>query len=243
MGRCRRSEQGVHWCLNMRARLFHLTLLLVLGTKVVGATPFEEGERLYAENKPGQAKILLEEALLTEPQNPKIYHYLGIVYEQLGEHDRAIQIMQRGLPIAGELKPEFYHNMGQNFVARDEFTLAQEMFTEAIDLRSSFAEPYLNRANSRVNLKEFQGAIVDYTMYLRLKPSTPRRSDVEKMIALLTGRLDQLDADARARADAERDLLNQVLNALQNASEDAQNLSTRSEDVLEEDEDEIDIKE
>ena len=227
----------------MRVRLSCLTFFLIVGVRAVAASPFEEGERLYAENKPTQARALLEEALAADPRNVKIYAYLGVIYEQLGDHEGAISIMQRGLDVAGEYKPMFYFNIGNNFFARGELTLAQEMYSEAIELRTGYAEPYLPRANGRVNQGEYQGAIADYTMYLRLKPSTPHRRDVEKMIALLTGRLEQLDAEAKAQADAERDLLNQVLNALQNASEDAQNLSTRSEDVLEEDEDEIDIEE
>ena len=227
----------------MRHRTAALVLagcLLALGS---GATPFEEGERLYTENQPVKARALLEQALAADPGNPLVYHYLGVIYEQLGDHDRAITIMQRGLNAAGNLRPMFYTNLGNNFTGKGENALADQMYSQAIDLDSAYGEPYLNRANARVSLAKYDEALADYTMYLRLKPTSSRRADVEKMIALLTAHLAGQAAEKRDKEARDRALLDQVLNALKNASEDAQNLSTSKDDTLEERESEIDIKE
>lgn len=217
----------------------HLAAALAAGWAL---TPFEEGEKLYAANEPQKARALLEEALGAEPSNPKVYAYLGIVYEQLGDAERAIAIMQRGLPVAGDLKPVFYFNMGNNYVRRGDAAQAEKMFGEAIALDRTLAQAWLNRANSRVTLQNFQGAVADYTMYLRLAPQSRQRAEVEKMIELLTAFVAKREVEERDRRDRERALMDQVLNALRNASEDAQNLSTRSDRILEEKEEELDIK-
>lgn len=217
---------------------------LLLAMAAVAATalsPLEEGEKLYAANEPLKARALLEEALKTEPGNPKIYAYLGIIYEQLGDADRAIAVMRRGLAIAGDLKPAFYYNMGNNYVRRGEHLQAEKMYGEAIALNETFADPWLNRANVRVTLQSYEGAISDYTMFLRLAPQSRHRADVEKMIDLLTAFLQKKEAAEKERRDRERALMDQVLNALKNASEDAQNLSAKSDKILEEKEEELDI--
>ncbi len=218
-------------------------ILLALAALGAGAlSPLEEGEKLYAANQPLKARGLLEEALKAEPGNPKVYSYLAIVYEQLGDPDRAIAMLRRGLPIAGDLKPAFYYDMGNNYMRRGEQAQAEKMYGEAIALDETHARAWLNRANVRVGLQAYEGAIADYTMYLRLEPQSRQRADVQKMIDLLAAFLAKKESAERDRIARERALMDQVLDALRNASADAQNLSTKSDKILEETEEEIDIK-
>ena len=79
-------------------------------------------------------------------------------------------------------------------------------------------------------------------MYLRLEPQSRQRADVQKMIDLLSRLSAKRESAERERIARERALMDQVLDALRNASEDAQNLSTKSDKILEEKEEEIDIK-
>jgi tetratricopeptide (TPR) repeat protein len=217
-------------------------ILLAFAAAAAGAlSPFEEGEKLYAANEPLKARALLEEALKQEPGNPKVYAYLAIVYEQLGDPDRAIAILRRGLPVAGDLKATFYFDMGNNYARRGEQAMAEKMYGEALALNEAYAKAWLNRAGARVDLESYEGAIADYTMYLRLEPQSRKRPEVEKMIELLSAWLSKKESAERDRLARERALMEQVLEALRNASEDAQNLSTRSDRILEEKEEEIDI--
>jgi tetratricopeptide (TPR) repeat protein len=225
----------------MKAELAGLWLALFAAAGWAG-TPFEEGEKLYLENEPVKARALLEEALAAEPGNPKVYGYLGIVYRQLGDSERAIAILQRGLPLAGDLKRVFYANLGDVYSTRHDLVQAEKAYGEALALDPAYASAWLNRANARVGQKNFQGAIADYTMFLKVAPQSPKRPAVEEMIAALTAYAQKQDADERARKDREQALMDQVLKALQNASADAQNLSTKSDKILQEKEEEIDIK-
>jgi len=116
------------------------------------------------------------------------------------------------------------------------------MYSKAIGVRSGFAEPYLNRANARLELEDYRGALNDYTVYLRLKPTAEQRLEIERMIELLRAFLEEQDREAREREAQEKALMNEVLNLLKNASENAQNLSAGSEGIVEEEIEEIDIE-
>ena len=224
----------------VRLALVYMVLPLLLLSAV---SPLEEAERLLMDNRPYDALPLLEEALSSDPENERIFLYLGIVYEQLGRREEAIRILKRGLDVAGAYRHLLYYNIGNNHYAGGENIVAEEMYTRAIDEDREFAAPYLNRANARLRLEEYRGALSDYTLYLRLSPRSPKRPEVEAMIRKLRAFLDDRERKESERLEKERALMDEVLNALENASEDSQNLSTESDEVLSEDEEEIDIEE
>jgi hypothetical protein len=99
---------------------------------------------------------------------------------------------------------------------------------------------YLNRANSRLELEEFQDARQDYIDYLRLDPDSPQRANIEKIIALLGQAIEEAERARQEELARQQALLNEVLDTLNNASEDTRNLSAGSEEIQEEYE-EIDI--
>ncbi len=218
--------------------LLHLSILTAFALSTL-----QEGERLFMDNNPREALPFLEEALNADPNNEKIYLYLGIIYEQMDQAEKSINFLQRGVELAGSLRYLLYYNIGNNLSRGGENTLAEEMYTKSIAQRDRFAEPYLNRANARLNLTNYQGALNDYVIYLKLKPRSSQRNEVERMIELLRGFLDERDRLDRDRLAKEKALMDEVLNALKNASEDAQNLSTGSDEILVEKEEEVDIAE
>jgi len=198
----------------------------------MGETAFEQGEQLFLYNKPQEAKIKLEEALLKDSSNEKIYLYLGIVYEQLSEYNKAIYIMRNGLLVATTIKDLLYFNIGNNYFIQSDNILAEKNYTFAIAENSAFADAYLNRANTHVNLKHYQVAIDDYKIYLRLKPAAPQRREIEKLIALLQESISE-----------DEDLLNNVLNNLNNASLDTETISEGAEKFQDPEDVDIDIEE
>ncbi len=213
---------------------------ILLALFLLTSQAYREGEELFLKNKPQEARHLFEEALSENPENEKIYLYLGIVYEQLNDPEQAIKIMKRGLRVAKKYKDRLYYNMGNNFFKQDEFTLAEEMYSNALERNRQLDGAYLNRANSRLRLEKLIEARDDYIQYLELAPASPQREEIEKLIALLG----QILADSELRKQDElrkqKALLNEVLNSLQNASEQTRNLSAGSEEIEEEYE-EIDI--
>jgi len=214
---------------------------LLLSLLLTASSMLDEGEKLFLENKPQEAEIMLKEALLENPENEKIYLYLAIIYEQLEDPQEAIRILKSGLNVAEEYKHLFYLNLGNNLFGQEEYSLAEEMFTEAVNIDGKLESAYLNRANSRLKLEKMEGALADYIFYLRIAPNSPQREEIEKLIALLKAFLTTEESRKQDEIQRQKDLLNQVLNSLQNSSEDTRNLSADSEQI-EEEYDEIDIE-
>ena len=102
-----------------RLQLFFLLVFTILFfslslSSLFSSTFLEEGEKLFLENNPKDSAPLLEAALNEDPTNEKIYLYLGIVYDQLGELDKSTKIMRRGLNVATTIKDILYFNIGNN---------------------------------------------------------------------------------------------------------------------------------
>ena len=219
-------------------RLF-LSILLAFVIPLVSTaakTLFEQGEALYLQNKPAQAAVLLESAIQSDSSNAKALLYLGICYEQLGQHQKAIDTLMRGAPFAsgtpGLDAATFYFDIGNNYLAMADLTRAADMYTKAISLNSSYAEPYLNRANVRVKTKQYDSAIADYTLYLNLAPSDPQAPEIQKMISLLSAEVaaEQQRVAAEKKKQEElatqrKALLENVLKSLGNAGSETKNMS------------------
>ncbi|RPJ08792.1 MAG: hypothetical protein EHM28_03310 [Spirochaetaceae bacterium] len=194
-----------------RLILAFLIMIFALSALHAQATPtaFDLGEKYWVENKPEEAKIQFEAALVRDNRNEKIYYYLGIIYEQLANNQKAIETLRNGLLVARSMTHLFYYHIGNNYFTLNDFTLAEKNFTLAIGEDSLFPGAYLNRANSRMKLIQYKPAVEDYKTYLRLDPDSPQRPQIEALIALLEGDI-----------AAQQDLLNNVLNSIKNASSD-----------------------
>ncbi|MBN1836896.1 MAG: tetratricopeptide repeat protein [Spirochaetales bacterium] len=217
-----------------------MSILSLLAGLLLSLTPLEQGEKLFLENKPEAALPYLEKALFEDPHNERIYNYVGIVYEQLGDWEKAIQVYRRGLNAAETIRDLLYLNMGNNHFRLQQYTLAEEMYSKALEINGQMADAYLNRAQARLELENYPAAREDYVSYLRMDPLTPQRENIEKIIALLGSILEEQERLRQEELARQKELLNEVLSTLQNASEDTRNLSAGSEGIQEEYE-EIDI--
>jgi len=218
-----------------------MSLVNLITALVLTLSSLQQGEQLFLENKPREALPHLEKALYENPQEEKIYLYLGIVYEQLNDPAKSIQILKRGLNVSQGYKDLFYFNLGNNHFRQQEYTVAEQMYSNALQINGALEVAYLNRANARLELEQFQEARQDYIDYLRLDPDTHQRENIEKLIALLGQILENAERKRQEELDRQKALLNEVLNSLKNASEDTRNLSAGSEEIQEEYE-EIDIE-
>jgi len=218
-----------------------LIISLVSIVSISASSYLSQGEKYFLENQPRKALPLFEAALNEEPQNEKIYLYLGIVYEQLNDLDKSTKILRRGLNVATSLKDVLYFNIGNNLFKQKQFALAEDMYTQAIGINKQIPEAYLNRANSRIELKNYKGSITDYTVYIQLKPENSQRAQIEKLINILNGLIAAAKQKKKEELAKQKALMNDVLNSLKNASEDTKNLSAGSESIKENYED-IDIQ-
>jgi tetratricopeptide (TPR) repeat protein len=210
-------------------RVIAACVLLLISAALFGASEsFSRGEALFVQNKPQEAAPLLESALGEDPANEMTYLYLGIIYQQIGNAQKAIDILKRGLQVATSLKGLFYYNMGNDFFSQKEFSLAEEMYSSAIDTNKGLAESYLNRANARLQLQKLDGALADYTVFLQLAPQDPQRPNIERLMAIIRQVQDDTEKARQAELAKQQALMNDVLKSLNNAGDATKNLSVES---------------
>jgi tetratricopeptide (TPR) repeat protein len=208
---------------------------LLAGPLTFAVSPaFEQGESLFLLDRPLDAQPLLERAILDEPANEAAYLYLGLAYEQVQEHEKAVQVLQRGAALGGERQGQIYFNIGNNLFADQSYLLASEMYAQALSADPTIRGAYLNRANSLLQSQEFDAALGDYVLYLRLEPGSTQRTQVEQIIALLRQRITLVADQQRVEQDRQTALLNAVLSSLDNAAQNTKNLSAGSESIREE---------
>lgn len=245
-------------------------LLVFVAADTWSGPAFDQGSELLLENKPEQAVTYLEQAVREEPSNLEAYLYLSLVYEQLGLHTEAISTLSRAMDVPGAKLHVLYFNIGNNYVHQEDLEHAIESYTMAIDANRTYPKAYLNRANLLVQTESYQAAVDDYRVYLNLEPNSPQRPAIERAISLLEDTIEQeriraeeerrrreeeerrrreeeerrrLEEERRRREEEERRkaLLDSVLNSLQSASEETENMSAGNEDIEVEVEDDLDI--
>ncbi len=213
----------------MLRRAVVVLIALLAGLPAFGAsTLFQRGEELFVRNQPRDAEPLLENALKDDPSNEKVYLYLGIIYQQLGDLDKAIDILKRGAAISTTYRDLMYYNIGNDMFARKEYALAEQAYSEAVGANKDLAEAYLNRANARMQLQSYDGAVDDYTVFLQLQPQDPQRPKIEEVIRLLRQMKEAKLKQQEEELARQKALMNDVLSSLNNAGEDTKNLSVES---------------
>ena len=189
------------------------------------------------DNNPESAVSWFELAIKEDSKNNKIYNYLGIVYEQLGENGQAIETYKRGLENAGELKSLFLTNIANNLVIQGNYTGAIDYYTRAINLDKN-GDALRNRAGEYLRQQSYGEALDDYKQYLIVESNPYQETEIRRVISLLELKLDELARkqleEERKRLENEarqRDLLSQVLNSLTSAGDETTNLSAGTETV------------
>jgi tetratricopeptide (TPR) repeat protein len=222
----------------MKKILFVIGLGLLAAGSGAAQSNFNRGEELFMMNKPREALVFLENAVAEDPAHVTAFHYLGMVYQQLGRIDEAIAAYRKILPRAGKETARIAYNLGNAYYMKGNTAFAEQFYTQALEEDPVFAPAYLNRANTRVKGGALKTAVADYELYLSLEPGSPKKPEIERLIAFIREEFAaeerrKLLAEEAAREDAERRrrLLEEVSASLQSAADDSRGLSSGAEDV------------
>ena len=148
-------------------------------------TSFDMGEELFMQNKPQEALKYLESTVKEDPAHVQAFLYLGIVYLQLNRVDDAIATYKQILPRGGNETARIAFNLGNAYFTKGDFVLARQYYTQALTEDPSYSSACLNRANALVKSGELKDALTDYEAYLSMEPDSPKREQVEKLIAFI----------------------------------------------------------
>lgn len=245
----------------MKSRIIYTLLcILSLSANLWAQNSYEKAAEAYRESDLDRTMLLLDQALVEESGRDEIYVLKGIIEQKKGQLQQAEQSMQRGRELLGP-------NYGRLTLNLANLYQVQGRQEEAVDLYSLILEgtleapARLNRANLYVQLLNFNQAINDYKTYLNLEPTSPQRSNIEQLIALLQNDLNdqaeqerlaaerarmeeeaRLAAEREAAAEAARKqaLLDEIMAALEETGENTENISADSE-TIETDSEESDI--
>ena len=227
---------------------FLLIILFLSSENIYSESLFEKGESLFMENRLKEASAVLEGALEKEPENSRIYLYLGFSNAGLKNYEKALEYFKNGAKYAGD-KDVYYYNAGIIYYITGKYTLAEDMFTQSIRSNSSNTSSYLNRANSRLKLTHKADAVSDYRLFLNLEPDNYQKESIEKLISLLEEeitleKISREEAEIREKAEEERRkaLLEDILNSLEEVGSETKNISADSEEINDYDE-ELELEE
>jgi tetratricopeptide (TPR) repeat protein len=203
-----------------------------------GAPAFDEGERLFRENKPAEAAPLLEKAILDPATDERAWLYLALSYQQLGRLDEASAVLRKGLGQASRFKYLFYYDLGNIFALQGKNSFAADMYGQSIGVDSSYAPAFLNRANARLAVKDYGGAREDYGRYLELEPGSAQKGNIQELLKRLDAGIaetERIAAEAEARRQAEetarKELVDRMSASLKAAADETTSISAGAGNV------------
>ena len=168
---------------------------------------YEEAVEAFQLNKPAEAIPLLEAFLGDEKHdayNPDVYVYLSAAYYQIEEYQKSIDVCELGLSKEGTNYKVLYFNEGNAAYALGQYMKAASLYEKSRGVDSQYAPATLNLANAFLRQDKIEEARDDYVLYLELKPDTPQRPEIERLIALLN---EEIDYRKRLGPELVQDLL------------------------------------
>lgn len=130
---------------------------------------FQAGQAAYlAENYP-LALAHFSEAINTEPNNPDLYIGRGLTLMRLASLDEARVDFEQAIELAdGEIDTRPYVQLGFIAIEDNNYELAVNYLTTAIDNGAETAQTYFSRGQAHVNAGNYETALPDLEESLRL---------------------------------------------------------------------------
>ncbi|MFQ5920507.1 MAG: tetratricopeptide repeat protein [Nitrososphaerales archaeon] len=138
-------------------------------------------EKLHVQGKLDESLAMLLKAGKEEPKNPRVWHLLGSIYNDLGSEE-AVRCYEQ----ATNLNPKYYlayRGTGNYYLKKKEYAKAGEYYSKAIEINPArFGPIYKNRAIARIETGDKNGGAGDLATYLEQCPDAGDRGSIEAMI-------------------------------------------------------------
>lgn len=106
---------------------------------------------------------------LLKPSEARFYTNLGAIYNRIGEHMKAAEVLRKAIQ-RDKKCAESYYNLGIAQRKLKQNAMAVSAYKEAIRLKPDMAEAYQNLGNAYVDMGNLQMAIVNFKKALEIKP-------------------------------------------------------------------------
>ena len=158
--------------------------------KKADVTPVDQAERFFTD------------LLQSEPENAWAYNLRGLVREQQGEFEAAIEDFTRAIRYDAQMASA-YNNRGIALDRRGDPKRALEDYGAAIKLDPAYAAAYNNRGLAHANLGELKAAVADFDEAIRLDPKFAAALNNRGIVRDQTGDMQRAaDFAAAIRLDA-----------------------------------------
>ena len=124
---------------------------------------------LYKERNLTKAESYCKELITYYPNAVILYNILGLVLNEQGKADEAIEWYKKGLKV----KPDFamiHNNLGSLYQYKENYKLAETYYKESIKLDDKISEPLNNLGNLYIKLNNYSQAIECYKKAIFINP-------------------------------------------------------------------------
>jgi len=161
-------------------RIISLLLVMMLATATFSACSILQrnlsadelldlGEKHLLELDYEQALVQFEKAIEVEPMNPRAYISAAEAYVELGDTDKAMEVLQQGLELLPddpeiaamleELTAAELLALGEKYLLEQEYEQALEPFLKVTEIRPNIPRGYTGAADAYVGLERIDDAI------------------------------------------------------------------------------------
>jgi tetratricopeptide (TPR) repeat protein len=133
------------------------------------AQTFDQAIAYHQRGHLREAEQLYQQVLRVDPQNVDALYLLGIIAQQVGSSDLALDYLNQVL----RLKPHFaeaHNNRGIALLARGALAEAMASFQRAVQLKPDYAEAHNNLGIAQRQQGQLAEAVASYQRALQLKP-------------------------------------------------------------------------
>ena len=160
-----------------KKELQRLDPLLKTEYEKMGFTPqnafqffMNRGDTFEIKNNLSQAVMSYQKCIMMQPKNPMPYNKAGVIFNRLSMNDIAKQYLRFAAYADGK-NPVYFVNLGNAYYDEKDFKAASGCYDTAALLGSKDDFYYnLNGTIKHINLKNYEGAIKDFTKAYDLQP-------------------------------------------------------------------------
>lgn len=128
---------------------------------------------IYYDSYDSISEIYLKKALIDQPNSPSALYYLGMLYQDNKEFDRALEVYSQLFNNKKSGKRAFYNSGYIYLVELQEYDKAEEMFKKAIITDATFVEAVYNLGRTYEEKGDFEQAREYYNNAIELLPNYP----------------------------------------------------------------------
>lgn len=117
-----------------------------------------------------QAEQACQDILRADPTHAEATHLMGMIAQQVGRHDVAVEYIRRAIDLHQVGAAAFHSNLGLAYQSQGKLDEAAACYRQAITLKPQFPEAHYNLGNVHQEQRRIDEAIACYQQALALRP-------------------------------------------------------------------------